>query len=160
MYAEHIVKEASLGDIQQSVYQNLRPGAGGDGIWDWIRSLILKFQNTDLVRSITNRVAKGELERRLFSDPKLYANFRNKDTWYGKLALKSGLGLSDAQEALYKQHKGLIDSIDTSNWGNTKEEGLAAFNRQYASDKNIGDQLYNSAKSVFNTWEEAQPKLT
>lgn len=159
MYAEYIVKEAGWDDIKQSAYQNLQPGAAGGGIWDWIRSLILKFQNTGLIKSITNRVAKGKLERQLFSDPEFYKRFRNKDTVWGKMILHNQL-LPKKYRTLYKQHKGLIDSIDTSNWGKTKEEGLAAFNRQYANDKNLGDQLYNSAKSIFNTWEEAQPKLT
>ncbi len=159
-YAASILKKASwVTDVQQHTRDQLQPGATGEGVWDWVRSFIHNYQDTPLVRSIIQRVARGKLERQLF-DPEFYKKFRKKDSFLGRLALRTGWGIDDAQEALYAQHKGLIDAIDTSTWGDTPAAGRVAFNKSFASNPELAAQLNASARKVFSSWGKSEPTLS
>jgi len=152
-YAAHIVKEAGIQDIKQDAMRNLRPGASGGGIWDFIRSMIYKHQDSDIVRSLTNKAARGEMERSLFNNPKMYNIMRRKDSFLGKM-MRPFYSVNKT----YKANKELIDSIDTSDWGKNVGSGLASFNRQMDSNQTLKDLVHSTAKrKVFNTWEEASP---
>lgn len=120
----------------------------------WLSNLLLSNMDNGLVKSLVTNTAKNKLEDQLFQYD-FFNKFRHKDRWYGKLALKTGLGLNDKQEQLYKTYKGLVDSINTKEWGKDPEYAKMVFNTQWKYDPRLRNQM-NSAANTFLQQSQGQ----